>query len=98
MLAGAQASKVRVAGLELLQQLFSPTTNLAKMDSSAEKLDIDSIVTKHLFGILAQSARVSGSLAQVKKLFAYILFISYCTLHQLKSSWVTKKTIILHKY
>jgi len=67
MLAGAQASKVRVAGLELLQQLFSPTTNLAKMDSSAEKLDIDSIVTKHLFGILAQSARVSGSLAQVKK-------------------------------
>lgn len=65
MLAGSQAAKVRVAGLEILQQLFSPATNLSKIETAADELDVDSIVKKHLFGILAQTSRVSGSITQV---------------------------------
>ena len=65
MLTGSQAAKVRVAGLELLQQLFSPATNLANIETAGDELDVDAIVEKHLFRILTQSSKVSGSLTQV---------------------------------
>ena len=65
MLTGSQAAKVRVAGLELLQQLFSPATNLDKIETAGDELDVDAIVEKHLFRILTQSSKVSGSLTQV---------------------------------
>jgi hypothetical protein len=66
MFAGSPAAKVRVAGLEILQQLFSPATNLSKNEkAAAEALDIEAIMTKHLFGMLGKTARASGTLTQV---------------------------------
>ena len=72
MFAGSPAAKVRVAGLEILQQLFSPTTNLSKNEKvAADALDIEAIVTKHLFGILGKTARASGTLTQVTVLLSH---------------------------
>ena len=72
MFAGSPAAKVRVAGLEILQQLFSPTTDLSKNEkAAADALDIEAIVTKHLFGILGKTARASGTLTQVTVLLSH---------------------------
>ncbi len=65
MLTGSTAVKVQIAGLELFQQLFSSATNLAKVETAFDELDVNSIVEKHLYRILSQTARASASLTQV---------------------------------
>jgi hypothetical protein len=62
---GSSIAKVRIVGLQVLQRLFSTATGVANIDGSADALDVDTVVTRHLFGTLSQSARVSGSLIQV---------------------------------
>jgi hypothetical protein len=62
---GSSIAKVRIVGLQVLQRLFSAATGVANVDGSADALDVDTVVTRHLFGTLSQSARVSGSLIQV---------------------------------
>ena len=65
---GSVVAKVRVAGLQVLQRIFSEATDVATMpDDAFKSLEVDVIVERHLFGTLSQSSRVSGSLVQVNQ-------------------------------
>ena len=93
---GSTAAKVRISGLQLLQQLFSPATNVDKMESAADKLEIETIVTRHLFFTLSQQARPSGSLVQVVTTPIYKFQLTITTNAKVKpSDWLLKVTFLL---
>jgi len=65
LFAGSDYSKVRLAGLSLLQKLFSDETNLVALEDAAEVLNVEAILVKHLFTFLGKSSKVGGNLARV---------------------------------